>query len=110
MSGIIVKFEKLNPNISSPDAIPIYGEVIIARWGYEALAVKQFMDNDFEKQFYGFEKTMSIAQFKKNYWYTTMKTKIDNLRSDLIRDRFDNDSKKDLEILRMKLSIEMEDQ
>jgi hypothetical protein len=36
LSGIIVKYEKLNPTISSPSNIPIYGELIVSRWAYEA--------------------------------------------------------------------------
>ena len=107
LSGIIVKFEKLNPNISSPSEIPFYGEMIVARWGYEALAVKQFRDNEFEKQFYHYEKRMSIANFKKNYWYTTMKTKLDNLERDLLREEFDNESVTDLELVRNEINREM---
>ncbi len=33
LSGVMVKFEKLNPNISSPVSIPIYGEFITATMG-----------------------------------------------------------------------------
>ena len=47
LSGIIVKFEKLNPNISNPRDIPFYGEIITARWAYEALAVYQYKENDY---------------------------------------------------------------
>jgi len=83
LSGIIVKFEKLNPNFSSPVSIPIYGEFITARWGYEALAVKQFIDNDYEKQFYKFDKAKSKGNFKKNYWYVEVKGKLDNVINDL---------------------------
>ena len=107
LSGIIVKFEKLNPNISSPSEIPFYGEMIVARWGYEALAVKQFKDNEFEKQFYHFEKRMSIASFKKNYWYTTIRTKIDNLERDISGGSFDEGSLADIELLRNEISREM---
>ncbi|MBS0012084.1 MAG: ABC transporter permease, partial [Bacteroidales bacterium] len=107
LSGIIVKFEKLNPNISSPSEIPFYGEMIVARWGYEALAVKQFRDNEFEKQFYHFEKRMSIANFKKNYWYTTMRTKLDNLERDLAENSFDDRSLSDLELLSNEINREM---
>jgi ABC-type multidrug transport system ATPase subunit len=85
LSGIMVKFEKLNPNLSSPVAIPIYGEFITARWGYEALAVKQFKDNKFEKQFYNFDKAISIAKFKKDYWHSEIKGKFENIKSDLER-------------------------
>jgi len=83
LSGIMVKFEKLNPNFSSPAEIPIYGEFITARWGYEALAVKQFMDNKYERQFYVFDRAMSKAKFKKDYWNVEIKSKLDNILSDL---------------------------
>jgi ABC-type multidrug transport system ATPase subunit/uncharacterized tellurite resistance protein B-like protein len=79
LSGIIVKYEKLNPSISSPSRIPIYGELMTARWGYEALSVYQFMENDYDKQFYDFNKIMSIAEFKKNYWVKNLMNKVDYL-------------------------------
>ncbi|HCC70494.1 MAG TPA: ABC transporter, partial [Bacteroidales bacterium] len=108
LSGIIVKFEKLNPNISSPSKIPLYGEFIVARWGYEALAVKQFMDNDYEKQFYEYDKIMSIANFNKLYWYNELKQKVSNLEKGLERKQFDEDFKKDLLVLRNEIEKEME--
>jgi len=58
LSGIMVKFEKLNPNLSSPVSIPVYGELLSARWGYEALSVKQFKDNKYERQFYVYDKAI----------------------------------------------------
>jgi ABC-type multidrug transport system ATPase subunit len=83
LSGVMVKFEKLNPNISSPVSIPIYGEFITARWGYEALAVKQFMNNNYEKPFYLFEKDMSKTVFKKDYWNVEIKGALDNIINSL---------------------------
>ena len=68
LSGIMVKYEKLNPMVSSPTKIPIYGEVIHARWAYEALAVYTFKNNKYEKNFYLYQKAMSRSDFKKNYW------------------------------------------
>ncbi|MPQ47775.1 ATP-binding cassette domain-containing protein [Marinifilum sp. N1E240] len=76
LSGIIVKFDKLNPNISTPNSIPWYGEIITARWAYEALAVKQFKDNDFTANFYVYEKLMSKADYRKNYWLPILKNKL----------------------------------
>ncbi|HEX2920884.1 MAG TPA: ATP-binding cassette domain-containing protein [Bacteroidales bacterium] len=83
LSGVMVKFEKLNPQISSPVDIPFYGDFITARWGYEALAVKQFIYNDFERQFYPFNKAISQAKFKKDYWNVTIKGKLESLQNDL---------------------------
>lgn len=83
LSGVMIKFEKLNPNISSPVSIPIYGEFISARWGYEALAVYQFINNKYEQHFYLYEKEMSRAVFKKDYWNVEIKSALDNIINDL---------------------------
>jgi ABC-type multidrug transport system ATPase subunit len=95
LSGVIVKFEKLNPNISSPVTIPFYGEFITARWGYEALAVEQFIYNDYEQNFYSYEKEMSKAVFKKDYWHVEIKGALDNIAGDLergVKDKEFNDN------------------
>ena len=91
LSGVMVKFEKLNPNISSPVSIPIYGEFITARWGYEALAVKQFKYNKYELPFYSYEKDMSKAVFKKDYWTTEIKGKVDDIINSLSKGVRDNE-------------------
>jgi ABC transport system ATP-binding/permease protein len=82
-SGGMIKFEKLNPNISSPIAIPFYGELFPTRWGYEALTVTQFMDNKYETQFYIYDKAISKAKFKKDYWNVEIKGKLENILTDL---------------------------
>ncbi len=76
LSGIIVKFDKLNPTISSPNSIPWYGEIMISRWAYEALAVYQFKNNKYEEKFYSFDKEKSISDYKKNYWLKTLENRI----------------------------------
>src|SRR3989339_198418 len=76
LSGVIVSFDKLNPVISSPSKIPWYGEIITARWAYEALAVHQYKNNDYELLFYGYDKAMSNADYKKNYWVKTLINKV----------------------------------
>ena len=85
LSGVMVKFEKLNPSIplTNPVGIPFYGEFITARWGYEALAVNQFINNKYESQFYVYDKAMSKAKFKKDYWNVEVKGKLDNIQNDL---------------------------
>ena len=96
LSGVLVKFEKLNPDISSPVSIPVYGEFITARWGYEALAVNQFINNNYEKFFYPYEKEMSKASFKKDYWNVEVKGSLDNIVNDLEKGVKSNEFKDDL--------------
>jgi ABC-type multidrug transport system ATPase subunit len=79
LSGIIVKYEKLNPKISSPKAIPFYGEVITARWAYEALSTYQFMENKYQKRYYDTDKILSNASFKDNFLLQDLVNKARNL-------------------------------
>ncbi len=83
LSGIIVKFEELNPGISSPGRIPFYGEIITARWAYEALAVNQYKNNLYEREFYHYNKAMSRADYKNNFWIRNLQNKLDYCRRNL---------------------------
>jgi ABC-type multidrug transport system ATPase subunit len=76
LSGVIIKFDNINPGISSPNKIPFYGEIMISRWAYEALAVYQFKNNEYQKYFYQYDKEKSIAEYKKDYWLKTLENKI----------------------------------
>lgn len=99
LSGVLVKFEKLNPNISSPVTIPFYGEVITARWGYEALAVEQFTNNRYAMVFYEFDKQMSESKFVKDYWCSKVKGNLDKILIDLNKGQRDEDFNDDLELV-----------
>jgi ABC transport system ATP-binding/permease protein len=109
LSGVMVKFEKLNPRIpfTTPVAIPFYGEFITARWGYEALAVNQFINNDYERQFYIYDKAVSKAKFKKNYWNEKIKGKLDNIQNDLKNGTKSADLNEKLLVIRNELKKEL---
>lgn len=100
LSGIIVSFDKLNPAISEPDKIPVYGEIITARWAYEALAVQQFKENEFEKDFYEYNKLLSQCDFKKNYWLKTMENKLSYCKRNYANPSYQIKVKNELEVLR----------
>ena len=104
MSGIIVPFDKLNPAISNPEAIPAYGEIITARWAYEALAVQQFKENEFERDFYEYNKMLSQCDFRKNYWMKTIENKVTYCRRNYNNPSCQIRVKKDLELLRNELN------
>lgn len=76
-SGVMVKFDKLNPIITSQSVVPLVGDMMCSRWAFEALAVKQFKDNEFTKKTYKFDKAIHIATYKKDYWLTEIAKKID---------------------------------
>ncbi len=107
LSGIIVKYDRLNPNISSPVSIPVYGEIIAARWGYEALAVDQFINNRFEKKFYQYDKVISIAKFKKDIWYNEMKSILSRLESNIDWERLDDSDRQDMTLIYNEIEEEL---
>ncbi len=107
LSGIIVKFEKLNPDISSPTGIPWYGEIMTARWAYEGLAVYQFKNNKFQKQFYLFDKAMSVADFKKNYWSMNLMNKLDFIERNIAKEDQRQVVEKDLRVLKNEINKEL---
>jgi ABC-type multidrug transport system ATPase subunit len=64
-SGVLVKFDKLHTrNHSSSEFVPVIGDMMPARWSFEALAVEQFKNNKYERNF--FDNDLEISQ---NNWY-----------------------------------------
>lgn len=83
LSGVIVKFDKLNPTITSQKTVPLAGELMASRWAFEALAVDQFMNNEYERIFYHNDQLMSMADFRKNYWIPHLRAKVDKAETNL---------------------------
>ncbi|NLI24444.1 MAG: ATP-binding cassette domain-containing protein [Bacteroidales bacterium] len=106
LSGVLVKYEKLNPAISSPTSIPFYGELMTARWGYEALAVYQFKENKYDRQFYQWNKIMSMADFRKNYWINHLNRKLDEIESNIDHPESKQKVENDLQLLRNEIGKE----
>lgn len=79
LSGVIVRYDKLHPWINSNDGVPLIGNVMTSRWSFEALAVEQFSNNPFEKQFYKEDAGMSQATYKKDWWIAALREKTDRL-------------------------------
>ncbi len=93
LSGVFISFDRLNPSLSSPERIPLYGEVITARWAFEALAVSQFKDNAYESEFYTYNKLKSQASYRKEYWIPALNNHITKI-SRLIKDDSDESNVK----------------
>lgn len=80
LSGVIVKFEKLNPMLTVTNSVPLAGEMMTSRWAFEALAVKQFKDNMFEKIFYKYDYILKNSDFKKNFLIPKLREKLSNIK------------------------------
>ena len=77
LSGVVVRFDKLNPLIGNTATVPLVGDLMASRWAYEAAMVAQFKDNAFEKQFYELDKKMANADYKKIYFIPEIESRLD---------------------------------
>lgn len=105
-SGIIVKFDRLNPIFASQDGVPWIGNIMASRWAYEAIAVTQFKSNDYEKEFFELEKRKKYSNWKKDYWITELKNKVAMVRRELDKNISEKELDKNLLLLRNEIKKE----
>jgi ABC-type multidrug transport system ATPase subunit len=83
LSGVMVKFDKLNPVVTVQENVPFVGELMTSRWAYEAIAVHQFKDNAFERQFFKLDQKIKKFEFRRNYWLSELNAKISSVQNNL---------------------------
>ena len=99
LAGVVVKFDKLNPTLAKQGSVPLSGEIMASRWAFEALAVNQFKENKYERNFYKYDKSISVAQYKKDYWLPKLESKITKIDNALKDGKTTNDVSDDIELL-----------
>jgi len=67
LAGVIVKFDKLHYKFSSTQVVPVSGDIMASRWAYEALAVNQFVSNDYQKPLYEIEMLESNITYDMQF-------------------------------------------
>ncbi len=105
-SGVIVKFDKLNPVFGDESSVPLIGNVMASRWAYEALAVTQFKDNSYNEIYYEYYKNKSFATWKKDYWLQELNAKLDYVKTNI--ENPDAIGKTDTALLVLRNEIERE--
>lgn len=76
LSGVVVKFDKLNPAIGNQATVPFVGDLMASRWAFEAAMVTQFKDNPFEREFYIYDKVMANSDYNKVYFIPELETRL----------------------------------
>lgn len=106
LAGVVVKFDKLNPTLAEQGGVPIAGEIMASRWAFEALAVNQFKENKFERNFYNLHKKQSISQYKKNYWITKLGNKLTRVETELKAGKKLSELKTDIDLIKNEITKE----
>jgi len=83
LSGAMFSFDKLNRTVGRIDKVPFIAEMMVTKWGYEALMVHQFKDNGFTSLYYGLEKQESQSDFKKVYFIPEMRDRLSRINKEL---------------------------
>jgi len=110
LSGVVVKFDKLNPLIGNQETVPLVGDLMASRWAFEAAMVAQFKDNSFEKEFYELERTMADADYKKFYYIPTLQSKLDFSNINLRKPDADKEAvSASLKLLQREIELELRD-
>ncbi len=108
LGGVVVKFDELNPQMYRQGEVPLLGDLMASRWAFEALVVSQFKDNEFEKEFYPYDKQIAMADYKRTYYLPTLSSKLEycsNVESDDDR-LYDKQYIDNLKLLRNELEKE----
>jgi ABC-type multidrug transport system ATPase subunit len=111
LSGVVVKFDKLNPAIGNTATVPVVGDLMASRWAFEAAMVTQFKDNVFEKEFYLHDKVMANADYKKIYFIPEVETRLqyclNNMKS--ANPEIKDQVRQNLNLVKREVSNEMEE-
>ena len=86
LSGVIVKFDKLNPLITIQKKVPLAGEIMASKWAFEALAVYQFKNNEFNEQFYYIDKDIKTTSYRKNFWLSRLRDRLNFVERNINND------------------------
>lgn len=81
LGGAMIDFDDLHKSVSDKINVPFIGDLMVSRWSYEALAVDQFANNKYEREFFyiDMEKSRDI------YLSTYLMSELDNITSKCIK-------------------------
>jgi len=77
LGGAMIKFDELHKTLTKRIYVPIIGDLMVSRWAYEALAVEQFKYNDYEKDYYEFDRIISHSSYQSSFLIPRLERKID---------------------------------
>lgn len=81
LSGVVVDYNKLNKYVSSREYVPFVGDAMASRWAYEAMVVKQFSANGYQKYYFKIEHNESNVKFNLLFAIPEIKKAIQNLKN-----------------------------
>lgn len=105
LSGIVVRFDKLNRYIAHREYTPFISDLVVSRWAYEALCVTQFKANRYDVHFFEVNRKISNSNFLATLHLPRLITLSNEVRVDISLNRVNNRTIRDLSIIRNELAL-----
>lgn len=80
LAGVIVRFDKLHFSVAAYENVPVAGDLMTSRWAYEALAVNQFKNNEYQKHFFDVDQAESNVSYELYHLIPAITERIDDTR------------------------------
>ena len=103
--GVIVKYEKLHESLTSYEYVPVIGDLMASRWAYEALAVEQFKNNKYERNFFLIDQEKSNSDYYASYLLQKLKIKFTAVDINIQNDTNTEQTLYDLNLLRNQIQL-----
>lgn len=79
LGGAMIKYSKLNEWFGGGQKIPEIAEVMVSRWAYEAMMTDMFINNNYEKDKFIYDKLQSKFNYKLLYFLPKLDEICDSL-------------------------------
>ncbi len=77
LSGTVVDYDNLHPSLTRKVYVPVIADIMPSRWAYEAIAVEQFTNNRFERNFFKYDMAVSQSNFKSSFLLPRLQAKLE---------------------------------
>jgi len=104
-SGVLVKFDKLHKNLTNYEYVPIIGDLMTSRWAFEALAVEQFKNNRYHKEFFALDQEISNKKYYVSFLIPTLEAKVNEVLQNIHEETKHEQSILELALLQDQVAI-----
>ena len=101
--GVLVKYDKLHKSLTNYEYVPVIGDLMASRWAFEALAVNQFKNNRYQKQYFYVDQKNSDANYYKAFLIPELQIRMENLQQELSYTKNAESYQPELELLKNEL-------
>jgi hypothetical protein len=102
--GVLVKYDELHKSLTNYEYTPIIGDLMASRWAFEALAVDQFKNNKYDREYFEVKQKLSTATYLKDFLVPKLEIKLDYADRELEKDADKENVLPELQIIQRQLA------